>query len=159
MSSQPVHTETLEGVETFRGEASPSWHRIRSHFGIEAFGVNAWTATAAGQQLISEHDELGGRAGAHEELYVVMRGRARFSVDGDQVDAPAGTLIFVGEPASRRAAVAEEAGTTVLVVGGKPGEAFTVSRWEGDSDFLRWFETREYGKAIAFLQGASRGKS
>ena len=30
----------------------------------------------------------------NEELYVVLRGRARFEIDGETVDAPAGTLVF-----------------------------------------------------------------
>jgi len=153
VSGQPFQVASLAEVETFRGEANPDWHRIRVHFGITSFGVNAWTATEPGQQLIGAHDEVGGGAGGHEELYVVIAGRARFTVEGEDVEAPAGTMIFVSDPAARRGAVAHEAGTSVLVVGGQPGEAFAVSPWEGSSDFLRYFETKEYDKAIEFLRG------
>jgi tetratricopeptide (TPR) repeat protein len=106
-------------------------HAIRRELGIAAFGVNAFSA-AAGEDLIEPHDETsGGGAGGHEELYVVLTGRARFGVDGQEIDAPAGTAIFVGDPLARRHAVAEEDGTTVLVVGGRVGEAFGPSPWEG----------------------------
>jgi tetratricopeptide (TPR) repeat protein len=100
---------------------------IRAHFGVEAFGVNAWTAESAGDTVIGEHTEE--REG-HEELYVVLRGRATFTIAGDVIDAPAGAIVFVRDPGTSRKAVADAAGTTVLAVGGKPGAPFTVSAWE-----------------------------
>jgi len=156
MSSETVQSSSLEGVETFSGVQNPDWHRIRSHFGIEAFGINAWTATEPGQTLISEHDELGSGAGGHEELYIVVSGHARFTVDGKEIDAPAGTLVFVRDPALKRTAVAEEKGTTALVVGGLRGEPFSVSSWERNSEFLRFFATKEYDRAIELLQKRHR---
>ena len=98
--------------------------RVRVHFGITGFGVNAWTAGAAGDRLIPEHDEDG-----DEELYLVQRGRARFELDGERVDAPAGTLVYA-RPSVTRTAFAEEPGTTIVVVGGTPGQAFEVGGWE-----------------------------
>jgi tetratricopeptide (TPR) repeat protein len=145
---------TVVALEEVEGTATPGqarWHMVRRALGIEAFGVNAWRATEAGQRLIGEHDEMGGGAGQHEELYVVLEGRATFTVDGETVDAPAGTLVFVRDPAARRAAVAEEAGTVVLVVGAKRGEAFVVSGWEDAADALRFWETEEWGRAIELL--------
>ena len=60
-------------------------------FGIQAFGINAYTAEKAGDVVVEEHDEKGdGGAGGHEELYVVVSGRARFTLAGESVDAPAG---------------------------------------------------------------------
>lgn len=141
----------LDEVESFSDADRPTWRRIRSHLDIQAFGVNAWEATRAGQQLIGEHDEIANGAAQHQELYVVLRGRATFTVDGVSVDAPAVTLVFVPDPASKRAAVAEEEGTTVLVVGAKAGEAFTVSRWERASEALRYWSTEEWDKAIELL--------
>ena len=105
---------------------------MRRALGIKAFGVNAFTADAGGE-LIEEHDETGPNAGRHEELYVVIAGRARFTLDDATLDAPAGTLVFLPDPATRRYAVAEEPGTTVLAVGGKPGEAYEVSAWESSA--------------------------
>jgi tetratricopeptide (TPR) repeat protein len=139
----------LEDVDGYGSDTAAHWFQVRKHFGIEAFGTNAWRATEAGQSLISDHDE--GEDGP-EELYLVLSGRATFTVDGSEVDAPAGTLVFVSDPKLRRAARAEEAGTTVLAVGAVPGQGFTPSPWEADADGLRFFATKEYDKAIAFYE-------
>jgi len=102
---------------------------VRRELGIRAFGTNAFTADA-GVQLIEDHDETGAGAGRHEELYVVIAGHARFSIDGVEHDAPAGTLVFIPDPTSRRTATALVDGTTALAVGGAPGHAYEVSPWE-----------------------------
>jgi hypothetical protein len=102
---------------------------VRLHFGINSFGINAYSAHA-GERVIEEHDELGHGAGRHEELYFVATGHATFNLGGEEVDAPEGTVVFVRDPAVRRGAVAKEADTTVLVVGGVPGRAFEPSPWE-----------------------------
>ena len=102
---------------------------VRLHFGINSFGINAYSAPA-GERVIEEHDELGHGAGRHEELYFVAAGHATFELGGEEVDAPAGTLVFVRDPAVGRGAMATEGDTTVLVVGGIPGRAFEPSPWE-----------------------------
>jgi tetratricopeptide (TPR) repeat protein len=132
----------------------PRWAFVRLHFGIGSFGVNAWRAVTAGTQLIGEHDELGERAGGHEELYFVAEGRARFTVAGDDIDAPAGTFVFVRDPAAKRAAIAEEEGTAVVVVGGEAGEAFTPAAWELAARALGYWGTGEFEKAIEVLSAA-----
>ena len=106
------------------------WKPIRHHFGVRAFGVNAAVARRAGDYVVEEHTEVQEGCMRHEELYVVTRGRARFTIDGQAFDAPAGTLIFVSDPETRRAATALEDGTTVLAVGGEAGAAYRVSPWE-----------------------------
>src|SRR5204863_3226978 len=103
-----------------------AWKPVRHHFGITAFGVNGYVAGEAGELLIEEHSE--GESG-FQELYVVVGGTARFTVDGETFDAPAGTLVYV-EPETERAAWAGESGTAVLAVGAVEGHAFTVSEWE-----------------------------
>src|SRR4051812_20801556 len=108
--------------ELFEGRRAP----IRQHFGIKAFGVNAWLAAQPDDLLIDDHDEEVER---HEELYVVLRGRARFTLAGDEVDARPGTLVFV-PPEVRRTAVAAEADTVVLAVGAQRGSPFSPSAWE-----------------------------
>jgi quercetin dioxygenase-like cupin family protein len=97
---------------------------VRHHLGITSFGVNAWTA-AAGDRVINEHDE----AGDMEELYLVHRGRARFELDGETIAAPAGSFVFA-QPGVRRTAFAEEPDTTIVVLGGTPGEAYEAIGWE-----------------------------
>ena len=110
-----------------------SWLGIRSHFDIRAFGVNAWSAEEAGTSVISDHDEV---QTGHEELYLVIAGHATFTVDGEEVDAPTGTAVFVRDPAARRGAVAAQGGTTILTVGAQPGVAFAPSAWERSAPAL-----------------------
>jgi mannose-6-phosphate isomerase-like protein (cupin superfamily) len=116
---------------------------VRHHLGITAFGTNAWTANA-GDRLMPEHREDEGT----EELYVVLRGRARFEIDGDRVDAPAGTLVFVG-PEGTRTAFAEEAGTTVLAIGSRAGRPYEVGGWEVWAEFAPAYEAGDYHGVIA----------
>jgi quercetin dioxygenase-like cupin family protein len=99
------------------------WHPVRRQLGISAFGTNAYVGRAPGDLVVEAHDE-----DEHEELYVVLSGTARFTVDGETFDARAGTLVLVTPP-SQRVAYAAEPDTTVLVVGA-PGGAFTISDWE-----------------------------
>jgi hypothetical protein len=125
---------------------------IRHHFGIRAFGTSA-VRSIDGGVVIREHDEMGFRIGqsGQEELYVVVAGRATFTVDGEQVDAPSGTVVFVREPAATRSAVAEEPGTTVLAVGGRPGDAFLPLPPEATEAFQA-FNRGDYEKSIALYE-------
>jgi hypothetical protein len=108
----------MEGLE---------WRPIRRRLGITAFGVNAYTSEKVGDWVVEEHTEsqLG-----HEEIYIVVKGRATFTLGDDTIEAPAGTMVFISDPLIKRKAVAEEPDTTVLAVGAKPGEPFTPSAWE-----------------------------
>ena len=133
-------------------ERRGAWTPIRGHFGIEAFGVNSWTASAPGEEVISEHDE---EQSGHEELYIVLGGRATFTVDGEEVDAPAGTLVFVGDPRTKRKGVAAEAGTTVLALGAKPGEAYRPLGWEWSAEAFPYFQSGEPGRAYDILAAAN----
>jgi mannose-6-phosphate isomerase-like protein (cupin superfamily) len=117
---------------------------VRHHLGISAFGTNAWTAANESDRLIPEHREDEGT----QELYVVLRGRARFEIDGDTVDAPQGTLVHVG-PESTRTAFAEEAGTTVLAIGGTVGQAYEAGGWEVWAEFHPAYEAGDYETVIA----------
>ncbi len=116
---------------------------VRHHFGITAFGTNAWTAENVGDRLMPEHEEDEG----NEELYVVLRGRARFEIDGESVDAPQGTLVFV-RPGGNRTAFAEEAGTTVLAVGSKVGKAYPAGGWEVWAPFETAYRAGDYAGVV-----------
>jgi hypothetical protein len=134
-----VATAHLDDVPTlpFGTDAEPDWKPLRHHLGVGAFGVNAWVAPRAGDPAVERHDEApaDGEGPGHEELYVVMRGAARFTVDGREIDAPAGTLVFVSDPALTREAVATADDTVVLTVGAARGVAFEPSDWEA-----RWLQ-------------------
>ena len=118
------------------------WRPVRHHFGIRSFGVNAWTGKAAGDRIINEHDE----EGEDEELYVVQSGRARFELDGESVDAPTGTYVFV-EPGVKRTAYAEESGTTLLAIGAQPGKAYEPSGWELWAEVGPLYQAGQYEEA------------
>jgi tetratricopeptide (TPR) repeat protein len=122
-----AHIDQLDAIEMADGFV---WHPIRRHFDIRAFGVNAYTAREVGGQIIEEHTEGTEGEPGHEEIYLVLRGRARFTVDGNDHELGPGQLVFVRDPALKRGAVALDADTVVLAMGGKAGEPFAVSAWE-----------------------------
>lgn len=132
------------------------WRPVRRRFGIESFGVNAYSSEGVGGHVVEEHDESGSGAGGHEELYVVVRGHATFTVDGKRVDAPAGTLVYVRNPALTRSAIAEEEGTVVLAVGGEPGSAYDVSPWETSFAAMPLLRAGRWAEAIDLLEEGLR---
>ena len=126
---------------------------IRRDFGIESFGVNAFYQANTGAIVVQEHDEAGPGASRHEELYVVVEGGCTFVVDGETVDAPRGTAVFV-PPEIVRSARATEDGTIVLVVGGRPGEAFRIGPGEALGSFFRNYRDGDYEAALDACRGA-----
>jgi tetratricopeptide (TPR) repeat protein len=115
---------------------------VRHHFGITSFGITAWTARNAGDRIINEHDE----EGEDEELYLVQQGHARFELNGLSVDAPAGTLVYA-KPGVKRTAFAEEPNTTIVVVGGRPGQPYEVNGWEVWSPLNQLYAEGRYAEA------------
>jgi tetratricopeptide (TPR) repeat protein len=139
-----AHLDEIEELTDGREPYRP----VRHHFGITAFGINSWTAREAGDRILNEHDESDDGA---EELYLVQRGRAVFELDGERVDAPAGTLVYV-RPGVKRTAFAEEAGTTLIAVGGVPGKAYEPDGWE------LWGPIRPLYEAGKYAEAADRGR-
>jgi tetratricopeptide (TPR) repeat protein len=124
---QVAHVDELDAIPVSHGFV---WRPVRRRFGIRGFGVNAYTSEEVGRQIVEEHDEtwLG-----HQELYVVVRGRARFTLDG-----------------------AEQDGTVVLAVGGAPGKPFEVSAWEASFAAIPYTRSERWDEAIAILEEALR---
>jgi tetratricopeptide (TPR) repeat protein len=144
-----MRIDEIDAIPVVGGELQ--WRPVRRTLGIEAFGINAYTANA-GELVVEEHDETGAGAGHHEELYVVVTGRATFTVDGESFDAPVGTMVFLDDPKERRGARAVEDGTTVLAIGGERGRPYRVSPWEfAFAGTPAWKEGR-YGEAEALLR-------
>jgi hypothetical protein len=110
-------------------DTGADWITLRHQLGVTAFGINAWRAPEAGRQVIVEHDEADS---LHQEVYVVVAGRAAFTIGGETLDAPVGTVIFIEDPKLQRVGIAKEPGTTVLAVGAQPGTVFTPSTWESE---------------------------
>ena len=133
----------IDEIEGFDYRQGTRMRPVRHHLGITAFGTNAWTADKVGDRLFPEHEEDEG----NEELYVVVRGRARFELGKEKVDAPAGTLVFVS-PGTTRTAFAEEAGAAVLAVGATRGKAYEASGWELWAPVHRLYEAGDYAGAV-----------
>jgi tetratricopeptide (TPR) repeat protein len=139
--------DELQGIPVF---GSLVWKPVRKTLGVTAFGINAYTAANAGDEVVEDHTEsqLG-----HEEIYAVVAGHATFTVDGEEVDAPAGTLVYLDDPAQRRSAVAKEPNTTVLAIGGRPG-VHEVSAWEYFFPALPHMASGDYDTARRLLEEA-----
>lgn len=119
-----AHVDELERIEMEDGFV---WRPVRRRFGIRAFGVNAYSPREAGAQVVESHTE---RTLEHEEIYLVLRGRARFTIGEDEHELGPGQLVFIRDPSLRRGAVGLTDDTIVLALGGKPGVAYEPSAWE-----------------------------
>jgi tetratricopeptide (TPR) repeat protein len=141
---------TLDGIEPGDEVDGRVRLAVRQELDIEAFGVNAFRAVADDAKIINEHNELGLTGAGQQELYVVLKGAATFNIDGERVDAPAGSLVFVRDPVTKRGAVAAEAGTTILAIGGTPGEAYRVYPPEGQ-EAMKAYNAGDFEKAVELL--------
>jgi plasmid stability protein len=122
-SYRVIHLDEIEEVPVGGKGFTLTWRPVRATLGLKAFGTNAYTARDAGEDVVEPHTE-----DEHEEVYFVFRGAARFTLDGESFDAPAGTYVHLPDPRVHRHAVALEPGTTVLSFGGPP--VFAPSPWE-----------------------------
>ena len=102
------------------------WHSVRLFFGIKAFGVNAYEADE-GEELILAHREAD--YGGYEEIYLVLRGRARFELDENTVELAAGDIMFVA-PDVHRYAEALENNTLWIAFAGWPNRPYR--HWNND---------------------------
>ena len=144
-----VRLEDIEPIPVVGGTLL--WRPVRRTLDIGAFGINLYLAPNAGDDVVEEHteDELG-----HEEAYIVLSGRATFTLDGEVLDAPTGTVVFVRDPAVKRHAHAAEPATTVLAVGGPRGEAYEPSPWEDYFAAQRHRATGDYAAYVGELADA-----
>jgi tetratricopeptide (TPR) repeat protein len=142
---QVVRIDELDRISV---EEGLEWRPIRRRLGIRAFGMNAYTAEKVGDCVVEEHREGSG----HEEVYVVLAGSARFTVDGDEFDAPAGTIVFLRDSELLRSAVSQAEGTTVLAVGGWPDKAFEPSGWEWPFEAEPLSKAGRHDEAVAIME-------
>jgi mannose-6-phosphate isomerase-like protein (cupin superfamily) len=149
---QSVRLDEIDPIAVVDGRLL--WRPVRRTLDIGAFGMNAYIAPSAGDDVVEEHTE---RALGHEEVYVVLTGRATFTLDDEKLDAPAGTVVFIRDPQVRRHARAEEPGTAVLAVGGPRGEAYEPSAWEDVFAAERHRVSGDYDEMVAEIeQGLGR---
>ena len=124
----PWRVAHIDEIPFEEGESpGTEWKPVRRFFDIGSFGTNLARATEAGDVLTHDHDETGPR---HEELFLIVSGHATYRVDGEEIDAPAGTFLWAPDPATVRGVVAREPGTVMFVVGAEAGAAFVPSGWD-----------------------------
>jgi tetratricopeptide (TPR) repeat protein len=140
---QSVRIDDIDPIAVVNGTLL--WRPVRRTLGIGAFGINAYVAPNAGDDVVEEHTE---QALGHEEAYVVLSGRATFTLGDETLDAPAGTIVFIRDPTVRRHARAEEPETSVLAIGGPRGAAYEPSAWE---DYFAAERHRTAGDYEAYL--------
>jgi quercetin dioxygenase-like cupin family protein len=141
MAFRTLRIDELDPIEV----AGLNWRPVRHALGVRAFGINAYSGDS-GEDVIEDHTEEGSD---HQELYVVLSGRARFELDGEPQEVTAGTIVFLPDPATRRHAVAEEDGTTVLAIGGAPDHE--ISAWEWRFRAQPHIDAQEWEKGIALM--------
>jgi tetratricopeptide (TPR) repeat protein len=140
---QSVRLDDIDPIAVVNGTLL--WRPVRRTLDIGAFGMNAYVAHNAGDDVVEEHTE---QSLGHEEVYFVLAGRATFTLDDETLDAPAGTFVFVRDPAVKRHARAEEPETAVLAVGGPREAAYEPSPWE---DYFAAERHRTAGNYEAYL--------
>ena len=148
-----LRLDEVEGVPVM---GTLVWKPIRRTLGVTAFGINAYAAAAAGDEVVEDHTE---ESLGHEEIYAVIAGHATFTVDGEEVDAPAGTLVYLDDTRQRRSARAVEPGTTVLAIGGVPG-VHESSAWEYFFPSLPAYRAGDFERAAEIVREgiAERGE-
>jgi hypothetical protein len=122
---------------------------LRRTLDIGAFGVGAAFQRRTGETVIPDHHEAGPGGDRHEELYVVVRGGARFTVGGEEIDAPQGTALFVHDPGAMRTAVATADDTIVLAVGGPRDHAYRTTPAASQEGFWHAYRAKDYATALA----------
>lgn len=146
--SAPWRIVAIGDVESLPGPGTLRWIPLRRTLGFTAVGLNAYTAAEVGQDVVEEHTE--GALG-HEEIYLVLAGRATFTLDGERHDVPAGSLVYLRDRDVRRHAVAAEPGTTVLAIGGRPG-AHETSAWEYTFAAYGYLQEGDPDRGLAVLR-------
>jgi tetratricopeptide (TPR) repeat protein len=125
--------------------------RTGRQLGVRGFGVDAYFAPNAGDQLIEPHDETGSGSGGHAELYLVLSGRARFVVGTSEIDAPEGTIVYVPDPETRRGAHAVQGDTSAVVVGCPADRELPISPFEFWFVAEQPYNEGDYDRAIEIV--------
>ena len=106
------------------------FRKVRAPLGVTAFGVN-WVVYPPGAEgVLHYHD-------TQDELYLVHRGTAKFTVDGDDHIVEAGGLVHVESETPRVVSNAGEDDLYLLVVGGKGGYVERDGHLVNDEDLAK----------------------
>jgi len=118
-----LHLADVPATPTSEGR----WQALNGPLGVTTFGINA-VIMEPGEDADIEHDEL---ESAHQEVYLVVTGRASFRLGESEVEAGPGDVVAVGNPAEVRSFRALEPGTRIVCVGAGPGAEHPFGEWIG----------------------------
>jgi quercetin dioxygenase-like cupin family protein len=126
MPSMGVKVNLSEVPET----AIPAgrWQPLNERLGITHFGISA-VVMDPGEEADIEHDESDA---GHQEVYVVVAGRAGFRVGDEELEAGPGDVVAVPDPAETRDYWALEPSTRIVCLGAGPGAEHPYGRWTAD---------------------------
>ena len=105
--------------------SSGRWQPLNERLGITNFGISA-VVVEPGEDPDIEHDE--GDSG-HQEVYVVVSGRAAFRLGDEHVEAGPGDVVALSDPHETRGYRALEPGTRIICLGAGPGAEHPYGRW------------------------------
>ncbi len=101
------------------------WQALNEPLGIRTFGISA-VRLEPGEAPDIEHDEA---ASGHQEVYIVVAGRAAFRLGEEEAEAGPGDVVAVPDPAERRAYRAIEPATRIVCLGAGPGAEWGFGAW------------------------------
>jgi uncharacterized cupin superfamily protein len=106
------------------------WQQLNGPLGLESFGVNA-IVCEPGEDFDISHDEA---ETGHQEVYVVVSGRAAFTVGDERIEAGPGTVVSAPDPSVNRAYEALEPNTRIVCVGAAPSAAHPYGEWIDEAE-------------------------
>ncbi|HYW28501.1 MAG TPA: hypothetical protein VE824_01735 [Gaiellales bacterium] len=114
-------------LSTIPVKATPygRWQQLNGPLGLDAFGLNA-VVCEPGEDIGISHDEA---ETGHQEVYIVVSGRAAFTIGDEQIEAGPGTVVAASDPAATRDYRALEPNTRIVCVGAAPGEPHPYGEW------------------------------
>src|SRR2546423_13721494 len=124
MPSVDLSTHEIKPTEYGR------WQQLNAPLGVDAFGLNAIVCDP-GEDFDIAHDE---QDSGHQEAYVVVAGRAAFTVGDERIEAGPGTVVSAPDPSQVRSYVALEPGTRIVCVGSAPGSPHPYGEWIDEAD-------------------------
>ncbi len=116
-----MHRDELQAIE---GSGSTRWLLARRGLGVQSFGINVVEIGAGG--ALPEHDE---RERDQEEVFVILEGRGTIVADGEERDAPAGTLARMSPGVTRTVRNDGDAPLGVLIVSAPTTSGFEPMEW------------------------------
>jgi mannose-6-phosphate isomerase-like protein (cupin superfamily) len=124
---------TVKRTEDFEPTFRGGMLKARAGLGVTSFGMQI-LRFPANVDRYPEHDHT---SDGQEEVYSVLEGEATLSAGGEEYRLAPGVFARVG-PSEKRKLATGESPATILVLGGVPGEVFTVTKFtdEGEPDPL-----------------------